>query len=151
MYSPCLSLSLRLRLRHATPRSLHNPKIKREAWFVGLVVARFSYRYLYWRAGGGHILCTRCMLEGLAVAMFSYVLFWWWPGSHFFQPMGGELTPPKQHRKSDEKEMPAENLIKPLDSVTIVTCVIRCGVCAVHIDINSAYKHMRFRYTCTIL
>ena len=29
-----------------------------------------------------------------------------------FQPRGGELTTPKQHRKSDEKEMPAENLIK---------------------------------------
>ena len=49
---------------------------------------------------------------------------WRWPcscmccsgGGHvltFFQPMGGELTTPKQHRKSDEKETPAENLIKP--------------------------------------
>ena len=31
--------------------------------------------------------------------------------------MGGELTTPKQHRKSDEKETPAENLIKPKEFI----------------------------------
>ena len=116
--SPCLSLSLRLRLRHATPRSLHNPKIKREAWFVGLVVARFSYRYLYWRAGGGHVLCTRCMLEGLAVAMFSYVLFWRWPCSHYFSANGGRAhdtqTTPRKRREGDAGREPNKTTARKL-------------------------------------
>ena len=82
-------------------------KTRGQTKFLGLVVARFSYRYLYWRAGGGHILCTRCMLEGLAVAMFLYVLFWRWPCSHFFSANGGRAhdtqTTPKKREGEPNK------------------------------------------------